>query len=174
MGVLVDDLLLLTRLDQGRPLEEEPVDVAQLARDAALDATAIDPTRAVTVDAPETAVVTGDEHRLRQVVGNLVANALTHTDPGTPLALTVSTTPAAVVLEVADEGPGMPPEVAAHAFERFYRGDPSRVRNRGGSGLGLAIVAATVAAHHGTVALRTAPGEGCRVRVELPAAVAPR
>ena len=173
MGALVDDLLLLNRLDQGRPLERAPVDLAQLARDAALDATAVDPTRAVDVDLSGTATVDGDEDRLRQVIGNLVGNALAHTAPGTPVAIRVTAGDDDVVLEVSDEGPGMEPEVAAHAFDRFYRGDPARSRHRGGSGLGLAIVAATVEAHSGTVALQTAPGDGARFRVVLPAAHPP-
>jgi two-component system OmpR family sensor kinase len=170
MGTLVDDLLLLARLDQGRPLERSSVDLAALAEDAARDARAVEPDRPVTAVTGEPVVVVGDESRLRQVVGNLVGNARVHTPAGTPVEISVGREGAAAVLEVTDRGSGMAPDVAAQAFDRFYRGDPSRSRHRGGSGLGLSIVQATVAAHGGTVSLRTAPGEGTAVRVELPLA----
>jgi two-component system OmpR family sensor kinase len=115
-------------------------------------------------------IVTGDEVRLRQVIGNLVGNALRHTPPGTPVEVVVrsgliESSPAAV-LEVVDRGPGMPAEQAERVFERFYRADPAR--GRGGTGLGLAIVAGLVEAHGGTVAVETAPGEGATFRVVLP------
>ena len=113
-------------------------------------------------------MVTGDERRLRQVVANLVGNALVHTPPGTPVELRRPRTAGDAVVEVADHGPGMSDEVAARAFERFYRADPSRSRHRGGSGLGLAIVDATVAAHGGTTDLSSTPGEGTTVRIRLP------
>ena len=112
----------------------------------------------------------GDDGRLRQVVGNLVRNALVHTPEGTPVHVRVDRTTDTAILEVHDDGPGMSDEVAAQAFERFYRADPSRVRSRGGSGLGLAIVEATVHAHGGTVVLDTGPGRGTTVRIELPVA----
>ena len=118
-------------------------------------------------------MVIGDEDRLRQVVGNLVTNALTHTSPDTRVTVTVAAAaddPEMVVLRVADEGPGMDPGDAARAFERFYRADPSRSRHRGGSGLGLAIVAATVEAHGGSVHLRTRLSEGTTVAMRLPLA----
>jgi two-component system OmpR family sensor kinase len=168
MGGLVDDLLHLARLDQGRPIERASVDVAALARDAARDAQAVDPERPIRVDADRAVVVSGDEARLRQVLANLVTNAVVHTEPGTPVTVRVARVGDDAVLEVADRGAGMPPDVAARAFERFYRADPSRSRHRGGSGLGLAIVEATVVAHGGTVELDTAPGEGTTVRVVLP------
>jgi two-component system OmpR family sensor kinase len=168
MGGLVDDLLHLARLDQGRPIERVPVDLAALARDAARDAQAVDPERRIRVEADPAVVVSGDEARLRQVLANLVTNAVVHTEPGTPVTITAQRVGDDAVLVVADRGPGMEPDVAARAFERFYRADPSRARHRGGSGLGLAIVEATVVAHGGTVHLETAPGEGTSVRVVLP------
>ena len=168
MGGLVDDLLQLARLDQGRPLVQERVDIATLARDAVRDARAVDPERPITLDADGALTVSGDEARLRQVLGNLLTNALVHTAPGTPVAVSAARVGDDAVLEVTDRGGGMPPDVAARAFERFYRADPSRSRHRGGTGLGLAIVEATIAAHGGTVSLDTAPGAGTTVRVALP------
>ncbi|WP_421119235.1 sensor histidine kinase [Aquihabitans daechungensis] len=168
MGQLVGDLLDLARLDQGRPLTLAPADVTALAADAVADAGAVEPDRPISLDAPAPAVVLGDEALLRQILANLVANARVHTDPDTPITVRVRDAGASVVLEVADQGPGMAPDVASHAFERFFRADPARTRHRGGSGLGLSIVAGTVAAHGGTVALETAPGQGTLVRVTLP------
>jgi two-component system, OmpR family, sensor kinase len=172
MGVLVDDLLLLARLDQQRPLARRPVDLLALAADAVQDARVVDGSREITlsVRSGSAFIVTGDEVRLRQVIGNLVGNALRHTPPGTPVEVVVrsgliESSPAAV-LEVVDRGPGMPAEQAERVFERFYRADPAR--GRGGTGLGLAIVAGLVEAHGGTVAVETAPGEGATFRVVLP------
>ncbi len=169
MGTLVEDLLHLARLDQGRPLERAPVDLAAVAADAVLDAQAVAPDRTLAVDGPTELVVQGDEGRLRQVTANLVGNALVHA-PGARVDVKLARRGDSAVLEVADDGPGMAPADAAKAFERFYRADASRQRHRGGSGLGLAIVEATVRAHGGTVAIDTAPGEGTTVRVELPLA----
>jgi two-component system, OmpR family, sensor kinase len=119
-------------------------------------------------------LVLGDEVRLRQVIGNLMSNALTHTPDGTPVTVRILAGPRqpvpSVVLEVTDEGPGLPPDQAERVFERFYRADQARTRTAGGTGLGLAIVAALVAAHGGTVTLQTAPGEGATFRVTLPLA----
>ena len=171
MGSLVDDLLQLARLDQGRPLDRAPVDLAALARDAALDAQAVAPDRDVTVEAATPTVVLGDEGRLRQVVANLVGNALVHA-PDASISLRVASAGGTATLEVTDRGPGMAPADAARAFERFYRADASRQRHSGGSGLGLAIVEATVRAHGGTVAIDTAPGAGTTVRARLPLASA--
>jgi two-component system OmpR family sensor kinase len=168
MGALVDDLLLLARLDQGRPLERTAVHLEVLAEDAVRDARAVDPNRPITADVRQPVQVMGDDGRLRQVVGNLVRNAMVHTPQGTPVEVVVDRRDGHAVLEVRDDGPGMSQDVAAHAFERFYRADPSRVRSRGGSGLGLSIVQATVNAHGGSVALDTAPGKGTTVRIELP------
>jgi two-component system OmpR family sensor kinase len=144
------------------------VPLGQLASDAARDAMAVAPDRDVDAEVDDGVVVIGDEGRLRQVVANLVANALVHTPSGTPLHLAVRRDDGQAVLEVRDEGPGMPPDVADHAFERFYRADASRSRHQGGSGLGLSIVLAIVEAHGGRVAIKTAPGAGTAVRVELP------
>jgi two-component system OmpR family sensor kinase len=177
MGVLVDDLLLLARLDQERPLEQAPVDLLAVASDAVHAARAMDGTRSVRllVGATEPPpIILGDEARLRQVIANLLTNALKHTPSGTPISVAIATDLKAgdhiAVLTVADEGPGMATEHAARVFERFYRADPSRSRADGGAGLGLAIVSALVAGHNGTITVDTAPGEGARFRIELPLA----
>jgi two-component system, OmpR family, sensor kinase len=168
MGTLVEDLLLLARLDQGRALEEGAVDLGVLAVDAVSDARAVDPTRPVTAAVAEGVRVEGDEGRLRQVVANLVGNALVHTPQGTPIEVRVSRDGSDGVLEVQDHGPGMPAPVAARAFERFFRADPARSRHGGGSGLGLSIVKAITEAHHGTVAIETGNGTGTTVRLTIP------
>jgi two-component system OmpR family sensor kinase len=175
MGLLVEDLLLLARLDQQRPLTFSPVDLAGIAGDAVHDAKAVQPDRPIVLHLDESLtdvpVVRGDEGRLRQVVGNLVTNALTHTPAGTKVTVTVGQAaddPDVLVLTVADAGPGMDPADAERAFERFYRADASRTRAAGGTGLGLAIVSSLVAAHGGSVGLDTAPGEGAVVTVRLP------
>ena len=175
MGTLVDDLLLLARLDQQRPLESKPIDLLALATDALVDArvTAGDHrlrlrTAAGEDEDVEPAVVRGDETRLRQVLANLLSNALTHTPAGTQITVFVGTEGDDAILEVADDGPGMSAEEAARVFERFYRTDPSRTRAHGGSGLGLSIVDALVAAHGGRVTLSTAEGQGARFTVRLP------
>jgi two-component system OmpR family sensor kinase len=170
MAALVDDLLLLARLDQGRPVERRPVDLGVLAIDAAGDARVVAPGRTVRASTEEGVVVPGDEHRLRQVLANLVRNAIVHTPGDTTVRVAVRRDPATgtAVAEVADDGPGMTAEQAAHAFDRFYRADAGRSRDRGGSGLGLAIVQAIAAAHGGRAILDTAPGGGTTVKVELP------
>jgi two-component system OmpR family sensor kinase len=169
MGVLVEDLLLLARLDQGRPLEWRTLDLSAIAADAAADAQAVQPDRPISYDSSGTVLVKGDEARLRQVAANLVQNALVHTPPGTPVSVSVRRQGSVAVLEVADAGPGIAPDHAARIFERFYRADSSRARNSGGTGLGLAIVASLAAAHGGRASVETAPGAGARFRVELPA-----
>ena len=184
MGTLVNDLLALARLDEGRPVRKEPVDLTALAQDAARDLEALDPSRAVSLvsttppgphdpgpGVPDV-VVTGDEDRLRQVLANLVGNVARHTPAGTPAQVAVGVTDdgARGVLEVRDHGPGVSTEQARHVFERFYRADSSRNRASGGSGLGLAIVAAIVGAHDGHVAVRDTPGGGLTVRIEVPVA----
>ena len=173
MGVLVDELLLLARLDQGRPLERAPVDLVAIATDAVSDASAVDPTRRIVLSAPDRAVVSGDESRLRQVVANLMTNALGHTPPASPIEVTVDRGPSDAVLAVRDHGRGLSEEERAHVFEPFYRSDPSRQRERGGTGLGLAIVSAIVEAHGGTVHVDSEPGAGARFRVEIPLAPEP-
>jgi two-component system, OmpR family, sensor kinase len=186
MGLLVEDLLLLARLDQERALDLTELDIRTLVEDAVHDARARDPDRPVELDSPETPVrVTADEHRLRQVITNLVNNAVIHTPPGSPVHVrvgrpsTVDVRPpiavagaldshARVVLEVIDEGPGIPLDAAPNIFDRFYRVDSARSRRRGGTGLGLAITAAILEAHGGRVELRTAPAQGARFTVLLP------
>ncbi len=171
MGLLIDDLLLLARLDTQRPIERKRVDLLALATDAVHDARAVSPGRSISievVDGPGTPEALGDEPRLRQVLGNLMANALQHTPDSAHITVRVGTTAEDAILEVVDEGPGMSSEDALRIFERFYRTDSSRARSSGGSGLGLSIVASLVHAHGGTVNVTTAPGEGCRFYVSLP------
>ena len=168
MGLLVDDLLMLARLDQGRAMVREPVDVAKLVRELVGDARVVDPERPMDVDADDHVVIIGDEQRLKQVVANLLSNARTHTPAGTPITVTVRQDADAASLTVADRGHGMPAEHAARVFERFFRADPSRTRASGGSGLGLSIVSAIVEAHGGTVTVETNPGDGATFTVRLP------
>ncbi|MCD4526731.1 cell wall metabolism sensor histidine kinase WalK [Nocardioides sp. cx-173] len=162
MTRLVEDLLLLARLDAGRPLAREPVDLTRLLLEAVEDARVLAPEHRWALHLPEESVeVLGDEQALHQVVTNLLTNARKHTPPGTEV--TVSLTDRG--FEVADDGPGFPPELAEHAFERFARGDAARHR-QGGVGLGLALVRAIVTAHGGDVRLDTTPGD-TRIRVDL-------
>ncbi|UBU11983.1 sensor histidine kinase [Nonomuraea gerenzanensis] len=177
LAELVDDLLLLAGLDEsdGPGLDLTPMDLRTLAADARHDFTALDPTRAIAFTGPSggpaaSAPVLGDEARLRQVVSNLVGNAVTHTPAGTPVRIGVGTDGGEAVLVIADEGPGLGPEEAARVFDRFYRADGSRARATGGAGLGLAIVRSIVAAHGGRVELRSAPGAGAAFEIRLPAA----
>jgi two-component system OmpR family sensor kinase len=173
MGVLVDDLLLLARLDQGRPLERAPVDLEVLVADAVSDARATDPARTVTerIDGP--ARVSGDDMRLRQVLGNLVRNALVHTPAATPIEVALLHDGDTAVIEVIDHGPGIPHDHAGRIFERFHRSDPGRSRDQGGSGLGLSIVDAVVTAHGGSIRVEDTPGGGATFRIELPALAMP-
>jgi two-component system OmpR family sensor kinase len=170
MGTLVEDLLTLARLDEERELVREAVDLSRLAADAAHDARAAAPDRAIDVDAPGGAVVEGDANRLRQVLANLVRNALVHTPPGTPVELHVRRDDGQFELEVRDHGPGLPTDRPQELFERFWRAEGGRERGRAGAGLGLAIVDGIVSAHGGTVAAGNAPGGGASFRVRLPAA----
>jgi two-component system OmpR family sensor kinase len=179
MGGLVEDMLVLARLDQQRPVERRPVDLLTLAADAVQDARVVAPSRSIdlTLGSGAAFLVLGDEPRLRQVISNLMNNALTHTPDGSPISVRILTgyqqgNPAVpcAILEVADHGPGLTPEQASRVFERFYRADQARGRRTGGSGLGLAIVQALVAAHGGTVSLDTAPGHGATFRITLPLA----
>jgi len=168
MAVLVDDLLLLTRLDQGRPLDAHPVDLAAIAADAVEAARAVDPQRPLTLQTLDSVEVAGDRVRLRQIIDNLLANTRIHTPPATPVEVEVGTEDGVAVLRVVDHGPGLPPEQAAAVFERFYRADPSRARSDGGTGLGLSIVAAIAEAHSGSVAVRETEGGGATFAVWLP------
>ena len=181
MGLLVEDLLLLARLDQQRPLERSPVDLLALAAEAVHDAKAVAPDRRIELvlgtgdgDGDVALMVVGDEQRLRQVLANLVGNALTHTPPGSPVEVRVGAAPLdgrpGAAVEVVDHGPGLTPEQAERVFERFYRADPARSHADGGTGLGLSIVAALVAVHGGTVGVDSVPGRGARFRVVLPLA----
>lgn len=171
MGLLVEDLLLLARLDAQRPLEQRRVDLLTLATDAVHDAQSIAPNRKVAMevlDGPGTPEVLGDEARLRQVLSNLVTNALQHTPESADITVRVGTDGDNAVLEVADQGPGMSQHDAQRVFERFYRTDSSRTRTSGGTGLGLSIVDSLVYAHGGKVTVTTAPGQGCCFHVSLP------
>jgi two-component system OmpR family sensor kinase len=169
MGRLVEDMLVLAKLDEERPLDRRPVDLVKLARDAATDAHARAPERPIEFEpSMPSAVVSGDEDRLRQVIANVVGNALVHTEGSVPVTIRVERDGADVVLSVADEGPGMADEVAARVTERFFRADPARSRHRGGSGLGLSIVDAAVSAHGGTVVIDSVEGRGTTVRLIIP------
>jgi len=182
MGLLVEDLLLLARLDQQRPLDRRPVDLLALAAEAVNDARAVAPDRRIELElgadgdgdgaAGGPLVVLGDEDRLRQVIANLMSNALTHTPAGSPIELRAGTRRGDGVsnaaIEVVDHGRGLTEQQAERVFERFYRADPGRSHAAGGTGLGLSIVAALVAAHGGTVEVGSVPGQGARFRVLLP------
>jgi two-component system OmpR family sensor kinase len=167
MAALVEDLLLLTRLDEWRPLESDPVDLSQLGREVLKDLSAMHPAHGTVDEIDDAVTTTGDGTQLRQVLSNLVSNAYVHTPSDTHVRLRVKRDGEQCVVEVEDDGPGMDPDAASHAFERFWRGSPAR--SGPGSGLGLAIVAGIVAAHQGSVELTTAPGRGVTVRVILPA-----
>lgn len=168
MGVLVEDLLLLARLDQGRSLARSPVDLVQVASDAVADLRVVEADRPIDLEGGGRVVVSGDEARLRQVAANLLSNARLHTPSGTPVHVRVRASHATAVLEVADEGPGLASEESQRVFERFYRADPSRSRASGGIGLGLSIVSAIAGAHGGVATVESAPGSGATFRVELP------
>jgi two-component system OmpR family sensor kinase len=170
MGTLVDDLLLLARLDQGRPLEMVPVDLALIVADGVSDAEVLAPEREVVLEVEGPLTVLGDDQRLRQVVGNLLQNAIRHTRAGTPITVKAGRRDGEVFLSVIDEGPGIAPEHLVHIFERFYRADPSRTRESGGAGLGLSIVASIVDSLGGKAAATSTIGEGTTFTVTLPSA----
>jgi two-component system OmpR family sensor kinase len=172
MSILVDDMLLIARLDQGRPLESKPVDLQLIASDTAADARAVAPRREITISAPGPVVVAGDDTRLRQVLGNLVRNALVHTPQQSAIEIAVSTVDGVGRMSVIDHGPGLKPAELEHIFEPFYRADPSRSRDSGGAGLGLSIVSAVVGAHGGNVKVTETSGGGATFEVELPLASA--
>jgi two-component system, OmpR family, sensor kinase len=165
----VEDLLTLARLDELREPVRADVDLAALARDAVDDARAIAPDRRIDVHADGPAPLHADGHQLRQVLGNLLRNALVHTPPGTPVEVAVARADGTVRLEVRDHGPGLPTDDTGVLFERFWRAEGGRERGKGGAGLGLAIVAGIVAAHAGHVEAANAPDGGARFVVRLPA-----
>lgn len=169
MATLVEDLLLLARLDQRRPLELGRVRLDRLVADAVRDARAVEPDRPVEVHA-EPVTVRGDDQRLRQVVGNLLSNARAHTPAGTPVRVAVTAAGDRARLAVADDGPGMAPEVAAKVFERFFRADDSRARAGGGTGLGDGRHDGQAEAHGGSARVESAPGEGSTFVIDLPLA----
>jgi two-component system OmpR family sensor kinase len=186
MGLLVEDLLLLARLDQQRPLQHRPVDLVVVAADAVEAARLRAPLRPLRLEVPPAppaggagpageasgVVVPADEARVRQVVTNLVDNALQHTPPTAAVTVRVSTQPGLGVIEVRDEGPGLAPAQADRVFERFYRTDTARTRAQGGTGLGLSIVRAIAAAHGGRVEVESTPGKGATFRALFPMAAA--
>ena len=168
MSELVEDLLLLARLDAGRPLQSGPVDLSRLAIDATSDARVAGPRHRWQLELPDGPVqVRGDEQRLHQVLANLLSNARTHTPAGTTVTVALRSADGAAELTVSDDGPGIPPQLQPDIFERFVRGDSSRSRAVGSTGLGLSIVAAVIAAHHGTVAVSSEPGR-TRFTITLP------
>jgi two-component system OmpR family sensor kinase len=170
MTALVEDLLLLARLDSGRPLLIKTVDLSRVVVDAVGDARVAGPTHRWRLDLPsEPVLAAGDEPRLHQVVANLLANGRTHTPPGTTVTVGLARDDHQAVLMVSDDGPGIPTELLPTVFERFARGDSSRSRAAGSTGLGLAIVAAVVQAHYGTVTADSCPGR-TRFIVRVPAA----
>jgi two-component system OmpR family sensor kinase len=170
MGILVDDLLVLAKLDQGRPVGSDPVDLRSVVTELVSDHRILHPEWPIEFHVEGDGTVIGDELRLRQAITNLLSNARTHTPPGTPITVRLSTAGDSRMIEVADEGPGIAPELLPRVFERFVRADPSRTRASGGSGLGLSIVAAIVEAHGGRVEALGGPGAGATFRLWLPAA----
>jgi two-component system, OmpR family, sensor kinase len=166
MGTLVDDLLWLAQLDQERPLRRDSVDLGELVRRSAAGVAVSSPDRPIGIEIGRSVTIVGDEQRLRQVVDNLLVNAVLHTPEGTAIEVSLTQDTGWAVLSVHDDGPGIDPADAARIFQPFYRSDPSRARASGGAGLGLAIVAAIVGSHGGTVVAR--PGPGATFEVRLP------
>jgi two-component system OmpR family sensor kinase len=166
MKVLVEDLLLLARLDQPRPVEMAPVDLAVLAADACTDAVAAAPDRRVTLEAPAPVVVEGDQALLRQAVANLVTNAVRHTPAGTPIEVEAMLDGGSATVSVRDHGPGLSPEARTRVFDRFWQADPARVG--AGSGLGLSIVAGIAGEHGGSVAVANVEDGGARFTLTIP------
>jgi two-component system, OmpR family, sensor kinase len=173
MGVLVEDLLTLARLDEEPAVRRQEVDLAALARDAAEDARATAPDRAISVSTPASAIVSGDPHQLHQVLANLTRNALTHTPAGTPMEVSVSEDEQGVTVSVRDHGPGLPAKSQENIFDRFWRSEGGRERGKAGAGLGLAIVQGVIDAHGGQITAGNAPGGGALFTVRLPR-LAPR
>jgi two-component system OmpR family sensor kinase len=166
MKVLVEDLLLLARLDETRPVEHAPVDLAVLAADACSDAVALAPDRRVTLEAPEPVVVPGDAGHLRQAIGNLVTNAVRHTPAGTPIDVGAHIEGGTAIVRVRDHGPGLDADALQHVFDRFWQADRARVGTA--FGLGLSIVASIAAEHGGTAAALNAEGGGAEFTIRIP------
>ena len=168
MAALVEDMLLLARLDQGRPLRDDRVPLSDLVNDALLDFRAVDPERPLEAKIQPGVVITGDEDRLRQVIGNLLTNVRVHTPADTPIEVALSARNGTSTLKVADHGAGIDPTHVEHIFDRFYRADSGRSRDRGGSGLGLSIAASVAAAHGGEISYTNTPGGGATFTLTLP------
>jgi two-component system OmpR family sensor kinase len=171
MTGLVDDMLTLARLDAGRPMDSQPIDLGTIVLDAVADARVVAPHRQITLSAPRTMIVPGDEMRLRQVVSNLMRNALVHTPPTSPVEVVLTSDDASARIRIIDHGPGLPADARQRIFEPFYRADTNRSRDTGGVGLGLSIVRAIVAAHGGLVRVVGTDGGGATFEVELPQGV---
>jgi two-component system, OmpR family, sensor kinase len=170
MGLLVEDLLTLARLDEARELRPEPVDLAALARDAVKDARATAPERPISVSGADEAIVSGDPHQLQQVLANLIRNALVHTPAGTAIEVSVANGERAATVSVRDHGPGLPGDAGERLFDRFWRAEGGRERGRAGAGLGLAIAREIVSAHDGAISAGNAPDGGAVFLVSLPTA----
>jgi len=168
MERLVADLLTLARLDEGQPMEHTAVELVTLCAEAVQTARTVAPEWPIALEASRPVEVSGDPHRLRQVVDNLLSNVRSHTQPGTPARVVVDIEGDEAVVVVSDQGPGLPAEQASRVFERFFRSDPSRSRAHGGAGLGLSIVEGIVEAHHGSVSASSAPGAGMTITLRLP------
>jgi two-component system OmpR family sensor kinase len=168
MAALVEDMLLLARLDQNQPLRHDQVPMTELVNDALLDFRAVDPDRPVEARVDPDVTVTGDEDRLRQVIGNLLTNVRVHTPAETPIEVRLTARNGYSTLRVADHGPGIDPAHVEHIFDRFYRADAARTRDRGGSGLGLSIAASVAAAHGGDISYSNTPGGGATFTLTLP------
>jgi two-component system, OmpR family, sensor kinase len=170
MGSLVEDLLLLARIDQGREMKRIPVDMIATVNDAVASARVVGPDHPITVVAHEDETyMLGDQHRIHQVIANLLTNARTHTPAGTPITVSVAHDPDGVRVSVTDQGPGLSSHDQEKIFERFYRADSSRVRIDGeGSGLGLSIVDSVMRAHGGSVSVTSEPGHGATFTLFFP------
>jgi two-component system OmpR family sensor kinase len=168
MGVLVEDLLTLARLDEAPEFRRQPVDLSTLAHDAVHDARVTAPERQIALNAPDPALISGDPHQLRQVLANLLRNAIVHTPAGTPIEVSVEQSESAVTLRVRDHGAGLPEVAREKLFGRFWRAEGGRERGKAGAGLGLAIVREVVEAHHGQISAEDAAGGGAAFVVQLP------
>ena len=169
MGSLVEDLLLLARMDEARPFTLEPVDLSHLVQECVASAKAAGPNHPISVDVPAELYVLGDNKRIHQALANLLANARTHTPVGTQIAVTATATENEISIAVKDSGPGLSESDQARIFERFFRVDPSRARHAGeGSGLGLSIVDAVMKAHGGSVSVDSTIGEGATFTLHFP------